>query len=73
MKKLIERRAYDANTLPGLLLAIRDKAVQYADLSPEVKVEFGSKPEGYWLYWSTRFPDLLLHVWRKFGSRVTLF
>ncbi|KAK4002203.1 hypothetical protein OUZ56_004046 [Daphnia magna] len=70
VRKLIERRSYDAKSLPGLLLAIRDKAVQYADQSPEVKAEFGSKPEGYWIYWSTLFPSLLIHTWRVIVGRL---
>lgn len=70
VRKLIDRRSYDAKSLTGLLLAVRDKAVQYADQSPEVKAEFGDKPNGYWIYWSSRFPTLPIHTWRVFSSRL---
>lgn len=48
------------------------QAVQYADQSPEVKAEFGGKPDGYLIYWTSRFPDLLLYAYKKYGHKVSL-
>jgi serine/threonine-protein kinase/endoribonuclease IRE1 len=45
-----------------LLRAIRNKKHHYQDLPDDIKKELGSTPEGFLNYFTTKFPNLLLHV-----------
>jgi serine/threonine protein kinase len=40
----------------------------FDELSKEVKEEFGQPPEGYFHYWASRFPRLLMYTWKIMKS-----
>ena len=37
--------------------------VHYSELNNEAKEEFGQPPEGYFHYWASKFPRLLVYTW----------
>ena len=43
-----------------LLRALRNKKNHYEDMSADVKKRVGSLPEGYLMYWTARFPMVLM-------------
>lgn len=57
------QRKYTGSRLLDLLRALRNKRNHYLDMPDALQKKVGSLPEGYLLYWTTRFPDLLLHCW----------
>ncbi|KAJ1967747.1 bifunctional endoribonuclease/protein kinase ire1 [Dispira parvispora] len=63
-----ERRGFDTTRIQTLLTAIRNKGVHYSEASPRVKRIYRSYPDGYYDYFSTKFPRFFLHVYR-FASR----
>jgi len=63
-KDLRRFRTYQADRVVDLLRAIRNKRHHYGELPPELKAVLGSVPNGYMEYFQTRFPQLLLHVYR---------
>ncbi|KAJ3195109.1 bifunctional endoribonuclease/protein kinase ire1 [Irineochytrium annulatum] len=56
-------RKYDGSSVHDLLRALRNKKHHYQDLPPDVKRTLGSLPEGFYNYFASRFPALLLHVY----------
>lgn len=58
-----KQRKYTGSRLLDLLRALRNKRNHYLDMSEALQKKVGSLPEGYLLYWTTRFPDLLLTCW----------
>ncbi|KAF3762973.1 hypothetical protein M406DRAFT_108039 [Cryphonectria parasitica EP155] len=58
-----KQRKYTGSRLLDLLRALRNKRNHYLDMSEPLQKKVGSLPEGYLLYWTTRFPDLLLYCW----------
>lgn len=58
-----KQRKYTGSRLLDLLRALRNKKNHYLDMSEPLKRKVGALPEGYLLYWTTRFPDLLLFCW----------
>lgn len=58
-----KQRKYTGSRLLDLLRALRNKRNHYLDMSDALQKKVGSLPEGYLLYWTTRFPDLLLYCW----------
>lgn len=58
-----KQRKYTGSRLLDLLRALRNKRNHYLDMSDSLQKKVGSLPEGYLLYWTTRFPDLLLYCW----------
>ncbi|KAI8853185.1 kinase-like domain-containing protein [Chytridium lagenaria] len=56
-------RKYDGTSVQDLLRALRNKKHHYQDLPPEVKTLLGSVPDGFLNYFTSRFPNLLLHVY----------
>ncbi|PSR92301.1 hypothetical protein BD289DRAFT_364738 [Coniella lustricola] len=59
-----KQRKYTGSRLLDLLRALRNKRNHYLDMPDALQKKVGSLPEGYLLYWTTRFPDLLLYCWR---------
>eukprot|EP00038_Savillea_parva_P014206 m.10268 g.10268 ORF g.10268 m.10268 type:complete len:1073 (-) comp2732_c0_seq1:177-3395(-) len=57
-------RTYHADRVVDLLRAIRNKRHHYGELPPELKAVLGSVPDGYMTYFHTRYPQLMLHVYR---------
>lgn len=54
---------YDERSVQSLIRAIRNNKGHYYELSPTVRSEFGSFPDGYLTYWTNRFPELLMHTY----------
>jgi hypothetical protein len=56
---------YNATSVMSLLQAIRNNGIRedYDQLPPDIKTEFGNYPAGYLRYWTSKFPDLLMHVY----------
>jgi hypothetical protein len=56
---------YNATSVMSLLQAIRNNGIgeNYEQLPPDIKTEFGNYPAGYLRYWTSKFPDLLMHVY----------
>lgn len=61
---LKNHRSYNESSVRHLLRAIRNKKHHYRDLSNEVKASLGDIPDGLMDYFSTRFPELLPHVYQ---------
>lgn len=61
-------RGYRGASVRDLLRAMRNKRHHYGDLPDSSKRLLGSVPEGFEAYFSTRFPRLLLHVFRILGA-----
>lgn len=58
-----KQRKYTGSRLLDLLRALRNKRNHYHDMSESLQKKVGSLPDGYLLYWTTRFPRLLLYCW----------
>ncbi|KAJ3415687.1 bifunctional endoribonuclease/protein kinase ire1 [Chytridiales sp. JEL 0842] len=65
-------RKYDGASVRDLLRALRNKKHHYQDLPPEVKKSLGDLPEGFLSYFTTRFPNLLLHVYHVVSENKSL-
>lgn len=67
-KKFIDtlgkQRKYNGARLADLLRALRNKHHHWDDMPDDVKAKVGEVPEGYLRYWETRFPGLVVGVWR---------
>ncbi|EPS70743.1 hypothetical protein M569_04013, partial [Genlisea aurea] len=57
-------RRYKYDSVRDLLRVIRNKLNHYRELSKEVQLVLGSVPDGFDSYFSTRFPRLLMEVYR---------
>ncbi|XP_051139823.1 serine/threonine-protein kinase/endoribonuclease IRE1b-like [Andrographis paniculata] len=57
-------RRYKFNSVRDLLRVIRNKMNHYRELPKEIQAILGSVPEGFDEYFSTRFPKLLIEVYR---------
>ncbi|KAI5848700.1 hypothetical protein DFP73DRAFT_542098 [Morchella snyderi] len=58
-----KRRGYEGGKVLDLLRAIRNKKHHYQDMKPVAKASVGALPGQYLLYFTGRFPDLLLHAY----------
>lgn len=58
-----KRRGYEGGKVLDLLRAIRNKKHHYQDMKPAAKASVGALPGQYLLYFTGRFPDLLLHAY----------
>lgn len=58
-----KQRKYQGHKLVDLLRALRNKHHHWDDMPEDVKAKVGSVPDGYYNYWDTRFPALLVGVW----------
>lgn len=57
-------RKYNTHKLMDLLRAIRNKYHHYQDLPKDLAMEIGSLPDGFYWYFSGKFPRMLLLVYR---------
>ncbi|TRY64475.1 hypothetical protein DNTS_017157 [Danionella cerebrum] len=55
-------RTYKGNSVRDLLRAMRNKKHHYHELPPEVQSALGEVPDGFVVYFTSRFPRLLLHT-----------
>lgn len=62
----IKHRGYRKNQLQDLLRVIRNKKNHFNDCSEELKKDLGQLPDQFLEYFSSRFPQLLLHVYKAF-------
>lgn len=60
---LRRRRTYNGRSVCDLLRAFRNKRNHFQELPSPVKDVYGRQPHQYLSYWTSRFPDLLLHTW----------
>ncbi|RFU80523.1 ire kinase [Trichoderma arundinaceum] len=58
-----KQRKYTGSKLLDLLRALRNKRNHYEDMSDSLKRSVGSLPDGYLVYWTVKFPMLLLTCW----------
>ncbi|KAK4203222.1 hypothetical protein QBC40DRAFT_29549 [Triangularia verruculosa] len=58
-----KQRKYTGDRMLDLLRALRNKKNHYEDMPEAVKKMVGSLPEGYMLFWASRFPQLLMECW----------
>ncbi|KAK4052377.1 bifunctional endoribonuclease/protein kinase ire1 [Microbotryomycetes sp. JL201] len=56
-------RKYDGKSVRDLLRVLRNKKHHYQDLPEPVRRNLGDLPGGFLSYFTTRFPNLLLHVY----------
>lgn len=61
-------RTYHEKSLRDLLRAIRNKSHHYRESTPELKMDLGDLPEGFMSYFTTRFPELVPHVYEAMHS-----
>ena len=57
-------RKYDFTSCRDLLRVIRNKRHHYRDLPEEVQRELGGMPSGFLAYFTARFPELLMCMYR---------
>ncbi|XP_033117781.1 serine/threonine-protein kinase/endoribonuclease ire-1-like [Anneissia japonica] len=57
-------RSYKGTSIRDLLRAMRNKKHHYRELPEEVKETLGTIPDQFVQYFTSRFPRLLLHVYR---------
>jgi len=72
LENLGKYRRYDTKSLQHLLRAMRNKKHHYQDLPDHAKKLFGSIPEGFLSYFTSRFPKLLLKTYYLIDSNETL-
>lgn len=72
MEDIGKRRKYDGKSVEDLLRAIRNKKHHIHDLPPNLKRLFGSLPDGFLAYFTTRFPRLFLHTYEVVDSSAIL-
>ncbi|KAJ3267417.1 bifunctional endoribonuclease/protein kinase ire1 [Borealophlyctis nickersoniae] len=56
-------RKYDGSSIRDLLRALRNKKHHYQDLPRDVQNALGPLPAGFLTYFTSRFPNLLLHIY----------
>lgn len=59
-----KHRSYNERSLQHLLRLIRNKNNHYNDCSAALKLDFGSPPDDFFTYFSSRFPELIIHVYK---------
>lgn len=62
-KDLFSHRSYKENKVRDLLRLIRNKKHHYRELQDAVKTSLGEVPDGFMEYFTSRFPELLPHVY----------
>lgn len=55
-----KQRKYTGSKMLDLLRALRNKRNHYNDMPEHLKAHIGGLPEGYLLFWTVRFPSLLM-------------
>ncbi|XP_076997649.1 serine/threonine-protein kinase/endoribonuclease IRE2 isoform X2 [Tamandua tetradactyla] len=61
-------RSYKGTSMRDLLRAMRNKKHHYRELPTEVQQALGQVPDGFVQYFTSRFPQLLLHTYRAMRS-----
>ncbi|XP_039269837.2 serine/threonine-protein kinase/endoribonuclease IRE1-like [Styela clava] len=56
-------RMYRGDSVRDLLRAMRNKKHHYRELNDDVKLSLGSIPDEFLLYFTKRFPNLLIHTY----------
>ncbi|GJZ40226.1 serine/threonine-protein kinase/endoribonuclease IRE1b-like protein [Tanacetum coccineum] len=64
LKDVTQYRKYKYDSIRDLLRLIRNKSNHYRELSEEVQEVLGSLPTGFESYFSSRFPNLLMEVYK---------
>ena len=64
VETLGRQRKYDPAKLTDLLRALRNKHHHWDDMPDDVKQRVGEVPEGYLHFWESRFPGLVVRIWR---------
>ena len=59
-----KQRKYKGESVLDLLRALRNKKNHYEDMPDSVKRMVGPLPQGYLVFWTVKFPSLLLTTWR---------
>ena len=59
-----KQRKYTGSRMLDLLRALRNKRNHYNDMPENLKQHIGGLPEGYLLFWTVRFPSLLMSCHR---------
>ncbi|KAK6344047.1 bifunctional endoribonuclease/protein kinase ire1 [Orbilia brochopaga] len=65
-----KHRKYQGDRMLDLLRALRNKKHHYQDLPPAVQATVGNLPEGYLNYFTSRFPLLLVSMFRLVQSEL---
>ena len=68
MEDIGKRRKYDGKSVEDLLRAIRNKKHHIHDLPSNLKRLFGTLPDGFLAYFTSRFPKLFLHTYEVVDS-----
>ena len=55
-----KQRKYTGSRMLDLLRALRNKRNHYNDMPAPLKAHIGGLPEGYLIFWTVRFPRLLM-------------
>lgn len=63
MDNLGKYRKYHFNKIMDLLRALRNKYHHFMDLPDELAKEMGPIPDGFYEYFSSRFPDMLMEIY----------
>ena len=64
LKDVTRYRKYKYDSIRDLLRVIRNKSNHYRELPKEVQEVLGSVPTGFESYFSSRFPNLLMEVYK---------
>lgn len=56
-----KQRKYTGSKMLDLLRALRNKRNHYNDMPDHLKAHIGGLPVGYLLFWTVRFPSLLIN------------
>ncbi|EXX69988.1 Ire1p [Rhizophagus irregularis DAOM 197198w] len=72
VENLGKYRKYDGSRVRDLLRALRNKKHHYQDLPDHVKRSLGEIPDGFLFYFTSRFPQLMLHVYYVIAESETL-
>ena len=60
---LRKHRSYNSKSVRDLLRALRNKKHHYNELPEETKALYGQIPDKFANYWTSKFPQLLIHSW----------
>ena len=68
LENLGRYRRYNPRAVRDLLRVVRNKMSHFRELPAKVQATVGSPPDGFYRYFASRFPGLLLHV-HSFATR----
>jgi serine/threonine-protein kinase/endoribonuclease IRE1 len=68
IENLGKYRKYNTHKLMDLLRAFRNKYHHYQDLPRDLAIEIGSLPDGFYYYFASKFPKMLLVVFKLMES-----